>query len=70
MLRADDIVLPRPTLTASGAMAVAVRDLAPAAGSRSDLWRMMVDSFTVDLDALAAILPLDEPEPIWLSPRG
>lgn len=66
---ADDIVVPRPTVTGSSALAVVVEGLAPVAPSRADLWRLIVDSFTVDLDALAALLPIEEPEPVWLAPR-
>jgi hypothetical protein len=67
---ADDIVLPRPTLTGPRAVAAAVQGLAPVAGTRADLWHLIVDNFAVDLDALAAILPLDEPEPVWLARRA
>jgi hypothetical protein len=70
MLRADDIARARPMLTASGTIAAVVRELAPAVESRADLWRVLVDSFAVDLDQLAAILPVDEPDPVWLARRA
>lgn len=62
--------VPRPVLTTPRALSAAIAGLSQHAASRADLWRLVVESFAVDLDALAAMLPVEEPEPVWLSSRA
>ncbi|KQP88385.1 MULTISPECIES: hypothetical protein [unclassified Methylobacterium] len=69
MLNADPFH-PRPTLLHPSHIAIAVDQLGPQAGSSSEMWRLLTDHFTVDLDAVAALLPRSEPEPHWLRTRG
>jgi hypothetical protein len=68
MLNADPY-LPRPTLLNPHHIASAVDQLGHQAASPSEVWRLLTDRFTVDLDAVAAVLPRSEPEPHWLQTR-
>ncbi|KMO42354.1 hypothetical protein VQ02_03205 [Methylobacterium variabile] len=65
-MRPADSLLPRPALTSPSLLAATVSSLSHRAASRQDLWRLLTDSYTVDLDAVAAVLPRQEPEPAWL----
>jgi hypothetical protein len=69
MLHADPL-LQRPAIVHPGTLARALDHLIPAARSRSEVWQMLTERYTVDLDAVAALLPADDPEPHWLSTRG
>ena len=68
MLNADPY-RPRPTLLSPHHIASAVDRLGPKADSPTEVWRLLTEQFTVDLDAVAAILPRSEPEPHWLQAR-
>ncbi|RVU18775.1 hypothetical protein [Methylobacterium oryzihabitans] len=63
-------LLPRPALTSPSLLAATVASLGRSAVDRRDLWRLLTDTYTIDLDALAAVLPPEEPEPVWLAARG
>ncbi|ACA19413.1 conserved hypothetical protein [Methylobacterium sp. 4-46] len=65
-----DPLLPRPALTHPAHLAAALARLGRDAGSRREVWRLLTDRYTVDLDAVAAALPPEEPEPIWLPLKG
>ncbi|WP_342151709.1 hypothetical protein [Methylorubrum sp. SB2] len=69
MLNAD-LPEPRPSLTHPGLIARAVERIGQGAGSSADIWRKLTDSYAVDLDAVAALLPCAEPEPLWLTARA
>ncbi|MEH3146738.1 MAG: hypothetical protein PGN34_15635 [Methylobacterium frigidaeris] len=62
-------LLPRPALTSPSLLAATVASLGRAAVDRRDLWRLLTDTYTVDLDEVAAVLPPVEPEPLWLPAR-
>lgn len=68
MLNADPLFT-RPVLTSPNLLAGAVDQLASRAQSASEIWRLLTENFTVDLDAVAMLLPRQEPEPIWLPAR-
>lgn len=68
MLNADPLT-PRPTLTHPSLLAVALERLGQSAASPADVWRRLTDSYVVDLDAVAALLPGAAPEPVWLPAR-
>lgn len=68
MLHADPL-LARPTLVHAGLLAHAVDGLKAKAASPADMWRLLTDNYTVDLDAVAALMPVAEPEPVWLPAR-
>jgi hypothetical protein len=59
----------RPRLTDEKAIAAAIGSLEPLAAGPRELWRLAVGAFAIDLDTLAALLPVDEPEPTWLRRR-
>jgi hypothetical protein len=69
MLSAD-LAMPRPSLTHPGLLARIVERLGQGAGSSADVWRQLTDNYAVDLDAVAALLPCAEPEPLWLTARA
>ncbi|AWN47971.1 hypothetical protein DK419_17915 [Methylobacterium terrae] len=69
-MRPADLLLPRPALTNPALLAATVSSLSDRAASRQDLWRLLTDSYTVDLDEVAAVLPRQEPEPAWLPTKG
>ena len=68
MLNADPLS-PRPTLVHAGHLAQALDGLRSRATTPADMWRMLTDHYTVDLDAVAALLPVEAAEPIWLAAR-
>ncbi|KQP54912.1 hypothetical protein ASG40_11185 [Methylobacterium sp. Leaf399] len=65
-----DLTHARPVLTATSVLATALGDIAGLAQTKADVWRLLTERYVVDLDAVAALLPRDLPEPVWLSPRG
>lgn len=65
-----DLFTPRPTLTSPNLLACALHAFGKDAPSQEDVWHRLTQSFTVDLDAVAALLPPREPEPAWLEARG
>lgn len=69
MLNADPS-LARPTLTSPGLLATALARLGRQTASQTEVWRLLIENYTVDLDAVATLLPRDEPEPVWLPARG
>ncbi|MCJ2076751.1 hypothetical protein MKK68_14005 [Methylobacterium sp. E-016] len=69
MLHSDPL-LTRPTLTHTGLLARAVDGLKGEAASSAEMWRLLTDNYIVDLDAVAALMPIPEPEPVWLAARG
>ncbi len=68
MLNAD-LFIPRPTLTAPSQLAKALEALRRDGASKADVWRTLTERFTVDLDAVATLMPASDPEPIWLQSR-
>ena len=68
MLHADPL-LARPTLVHAGLLARTLDHLKSKTTSSAEMWRLLTDNYTVDLDAVAALLPPDEPEPVWLPAR-
>jgi len=68
MLNVDPYV-PRPTLLSPHHIASAVHQINPQAASPTEVWHLLTERFTVDLDAVAAVLPRSEPEPRWLQAR-
>ncbi|WP_375465736.1 hypothetical protein [uncultured Methylobacterium sp.] len=68
MLYADPL-LTRPTLVHAAPLARALDGLKPKAASAAEMWRLLTENYTVDLDAVAALLPIEEPEPVWLPVR-
>jgi hypothetical protein len=69
MLNADPL-LQRPKLVNATLLASTLDGLRPQVSSPSEMWRMLTDQYVVDLDAVAALLPADEPETHWLPARG
>ncbi|MEE7458371.1 hypothetical protein MPAR168_08655 [Methylorubrum populi] len=65
----DDALTPRPSLTNPGLIARVVERFGQGAGSSAEVWRRLTESYAVDLDAVAALLPCAEPEPLWLTAR-
>ncbi len=59
----------RPLLVNPHGVADAVKELKPKASSTAEMWRMLTERFVVDLDAVASLLPSDEPETFWLPAR-
>ena len=68
MLHSDPL-LTRPTLVHTGLLAQAVDGLKRSATSPADMWRLLTENYIVDLDAVAVLMPVSEPEPVWLSAR-
>ncbi|GJE00463.1 hypothetical protein [Methylobacterium isbiliense] len=69
-MRQRHSLLPRPALTNPSLLAATVASLGRRAASRQDLWRLLTESYTVDLDAVAAMLPPADPEPVWLPSKS
>lgn len=65
-----DLPEPRPSLTHPCLIARVVERLGQGTGSSADIWRKLTESYAVDLDAVAALLPCAEPEPLWLTARA
>lgn len=68
MLNADPL-LRRPKLLNKARVARALEGFRPKADSPDQMWRMLTDHYVVDLDAVAALLPANEPETRWLPAR-
>ncbi|GJD54548.1 hypothetical protein [Methylobacterium dankookense] len=64
-----DPLLPRPTLLSPSHLARALDALRSSAASSAEVWQLLTQSYTVDLDAVAALMPAEEPEPVWLDAR-
>lgn len=60
---------PRQTLTNPNLLANALHRIGTEAASTTEIWRRLTEHYIVDLDAVAALLPRAEPEPIWLQSR-
>ncbi|GJD35911.1 hypothetical protein FMGBMHLM_2824 [Methylobacterium aerolatum] len=61
---------PRPHLLSQNSLVDVLKELKPAANSTHDMWRLLTERFVVDLDAVAKVLPAEEPETVWLSARA
>jgi hypothetical protein len=68
MLNADPL-LQRPTLVTASLLARALEGLKPQVSSTLDMWHRLTDQYVVDLDAVAALLPAEEPQTHWLPAR-
>ncbi|MDP4026059.1 hypothetical protein Q8W71_25860 [Methylobacterium sp. NEAU 140] len=68
MLNTDPL-LPRPTLLNASLLARTLDGLRPQVRSSADMWRLLTDQYVVDLDAVAALLPDEEPDTVWLAAR-
>lgn len=68
MLNADPL-LARPKLVNATLLARTLDGLRPKARSSAEMWRLLTERYVVDLDAVAALLPTDEPDTIWLAAR-
>ena len=60
----------RPVLTNTTGVASAVSEVRQKAGSTAEMWRLLTERFVVDLDAVAAPVPTEEPETRWLPARA
>lgn len=60
----------RPVLTNASGVATALTELKQKAGSTAEMWRLLTERFVVDLDAVATLLPSEEPETMWLPARA
>ncbi|MCJ2025380.1 hypothetical protein [Methylobacterium sp. J-067] len=60
----------RPVLVNTSGVANAVSELRQKAGSTAEMWRLLTERFVVDLDAVATLLPSEEPETQWLPARA
>ncbi|MHC2087435.1 hypothetical protein [Methylobacterium sp. WCS2018Hpa-22] len=67
---AADTTDARPTLTGLRNLTAALAQIGKDTASPAEVWRRLTDSYVVDLDAVASILPRAEPEPTWLVPRN
>ncbi len=68
MLNADPLVA-RPTLLNATLLARALDGMRPKVRSSAEMWRLLTEQYVVDLDAVAALLPADEPDTMWLAAR-
>ncbi|MEE7506050.1 hypothetical protein ACLBXO_27040 [Methylobacterium sp. C33D] len=68
MLNADPLVQ-RPKLVNAALLARALDGLRPQVASPVEIWQRLTEQYVVDLDAVAALLPADEPETHWLAAR-
>ncbi len=68
MLNADPLIA-RPTLTGLQVLAAALGRIGQEAVSPAEVWRKLTETYVVDLDAVASLLPRAEPEPLWLNAR-
>lgn len=66
----SDLFVSRPTLVNASTLSAALDGLRETAGSDAQLWQLLTQTYTVDLDAVAQLMPNHEPEPIWLPARG
>lgn len=65
-----DLRAVKPVLVNSSGVAHALGELKQKAGSTAEIWRLLTERFVVDLDAVATLLPSEEPETVWLPARG
>lgn len=65
----SDSFTPRQTLTNPGLLASALHRIGTEAASTAEVWSRLTEHYIVDLDAVAALLPRAEPEPLWLQGR-
>ena len=65
----SDPLQARPTLVNATLLARALDGLRPKALSSAEMWRLLTEHYVVDLDAVAALLPTEEPDTIWLAAR-
>ncbi|KAB1076163.1 hypothetical protein [Methylobacterium planeticum] len=68
MLNADPLFT-RPTLTSPSLLSRALDGLRRKAGSQAEVWQLLTQNYTVDLDAVAILMPSEDPEPTWLATR-
>lgn len=68
MLNADPM-LARPTLVNAALLARALDGLRPKVSSSAEMWRLLTERYVVDLDAVATLLPTEEPDTTWLAAR-
>lgn len=66
----SDLFVSRPTLVNSSTLASALDGLREKAASEAQLWQLLTQAYTVDLDAVAQLMPAKQPEPVWLSTRA
>lgn len=64
-----DLYVSRPTLVNPAMLASAVDELRREGRSQAQVWQMLTQSYTVDLDAVAELMPAKDPEPVWLASR-
>lgn len=64
-----DLPTPRPTLTSPSLLARVLERIGQGTSSHQDVWRRLTETYAVDLDAVAALMPRAEPEPVWLTVR-
>ena len=64
-----DPLLPRPALVNPTHLARTLQALRSHAASSTEVWQLLTQTYTVDLDAVAALMPAEEPEPLWLAGR-
>ncbi|MCJ2014617.1 hypothetical protein [Methylobacterium sp. J-076] len=60
----------RPVLVNTFGVARAMDELRQKANSTGEMWRLLTERFVVDLDAVATLLPSEEPETFWLPARA
>lgn len=65
-----DLFVSRPTLVNPSTLSAALDGLRAKAASEAQLWQLLTQSYTVDLDAVAKLMPAQDPEPVWLAARG
>ncbi len=65
-----DLYAVRPSLVSPALLARALDALKPGASSSAEVWQRLTEHYAVDLDAVAALMPAEEPEPRWLAARG
>lgn len=64
-----DLFTPRQRLTNQSLLASLLERIDPHHTACAEVWHRLTESYAVDLDALASLLPRPEPEPVWLSAR-
>ncbi|GJE39228.1 hypothetical protein [Methylobacterium persicinum] len=60
----------KPVLVNPTGVAHALGELKQKAGTTAEMWRLLTERFVVDLDAVATLLPSEEPETVWLPARA
>lgn len=69
-MRDGDLFTPRPRLTGQNLPVRAVEAVGRGTTSLAEVQRRPTERFAVDLDAVAALMPCREAEPIRLETRG